>query len=230
MQEKKIDRKLINELSKRIIDVAREMFDSGLVVSTFGVVSARIPETDYILITPSGFSKAKLSPENLIIVNLKGELIEGNLRPSVETPMHTHIHMMRPDLEAVLHTHSPFASAFAAANMEIPCILAEQAFYFGGRIPLVTNYSLPGTTNQAELNSIVEALKYSNAILLRKHGVVSVGKTLEEALDAAIVLEDVAKITLLAMLVSSPREFTNEEIEYLKEFKRTRYGQRRDSI
>jgi ribulose-5-phosphate 4-epimerase/fuculose-1-phosphate aldolase len=138
--------------------------------------------------------------------------------------------MMRPDLEAVLHTHSPFASAFAAANMEIPCILAEQAFYFGGRIPLVTNYSLPGTTNQAELNSIVEALKYSNAILLRKHGVVSVGKTLEEALDAAIVLEDVAKITLLAMLVSSPREFTNEEIEYLKEFKRTRYGQRRDSI
>jgi L-ribulose-5-phosphate 4-epimerase len=222
-----LDEVALDDLKGRVIDVAREMFDKGLVISTFGVVSARIPGTDYVLITPSGFSKAKLHPENLIVVDLEGNLVEGSFRPSVETCMHTYIHRRRPDLQAVLHTHSPFATAFAAANREIPCVSAEQAFYLGGRVPLVMNYSLPGTTDPGELESIVEALKDSNAALLRKHGVVVVGETLEKALDTALVLEDVAKMALLSMLIASPSEFTREELSYLKEFRETRYGQKK---
>ncbi|MBS7654508.1 class II aldolase/adducin family protein [Candidatus Bathyarchaeota archaeon] len=226
-RNKVLDNAVLRELKRKVIDVAREMFNCGLVTSTFGVVSARIPKTDHILITPSGFCKAKLDSTNLIVVDLNGELVEGSLKPSVETTMHTYIHERRPELQAVLHTHSPFATAFAAANREIPCVSAEQAFYFGGRVPLVTNYSLPGTTDEEELNSIVGALKDSNAILLRKHGSVVVGETLEKALDTAIVLEDVAKIALFSMLIASPSEFTRNELDYMKEFKKTRYGQKR---
>jgi L-ribulose-5-phosphate 4-epimerase len=220
-----IDSGLLDDLKQRVVEVARGLFENKLVVSTFGVVSTRIPNTDYLLITPSGFSKARLDKDNLIIVDLEANLVQGKFRPSVETPMHTHIHKRRPDLSTVIHTHSPNACAFAAANMEIPCVSAEQAFYLGGRVPLVRKYSLPGTSEPSELENIVKALQKINAVLMRKHGVVVVGKTPEEALDTAIVLEDVATIALHSILLSRPREFTPRELKYLRDFKATKYGQ-----
>ena len=221
-----IDSGLLDDLKHRVLEVSRGLFENRLVVSTFGVVSTRIPNTDLVLITPTGFSKARLDKDNLIIVDLEANLVRGKFRPSVETPMHTHIHKRRPDLSTVIHTHSPMACAFAAANMEIPCVSAEQAFYLGGRVPLVREYSLPGTTKPNELENIVEALQNINAVLMRKHGVVVVGKTPEEALDTAIVLEDVATIALHSIALSKPKEFTPKELRYLKEFKATRYGQK----
>jgi len=118
------------------------------------------------------------------------------------------------------------ACAFAAANRDIPCVSAEQAFYLGGRVPLVRSYSLPGTKEPAELESIVRALQNINAVLLRKHGVIVVGKSPEEALDTAIVLEDVATMAFYSIQLSTPREFTQRELGYLKKFKTTKYGQR----
>jgi L-ribulose-5-phosphate 4-epimerase len=213
-------------LEDKVIEVAEGLFDNHLVVSTFGVVSVRIPTKDLLLITPSGFSKARLSRENLIVVDFDSNLIEGKFRPSVETPMHTYIHRHRPDLATVIHTHSPMACAFAAADVEIPCVSAEQAFYLGGRIPIVRKYSLPGTKDEAELAAILKALETRNAVLLRKHGVVVVGKTPEKGLDTAIVLEDVATIALNSIRLAKPREFTKKELRYLEVFKRTKYGQK----
>jgi len=221
-----IEPRMLDDLKRKVVEVARGLFENKLVVSTFGVVSTRIPETEYVLITPSGFSKARLDKDNLIVVDLEANLVQGRFRPSVETPMHTHIHKRRPDLNAVIHTHSPMACAFAAANMAIPCVSAEQAFYLGGRIPLVRNYSLPGTAQPNELESIVRALRETNAVLLRKHGVVVVGKTPEEALDTAIVLEDAATIALHSIQLSRPREFTRRELKLLRSFKETKYGQK----
>lgn len=221
-----IESNVLDDLKHRVVEVARGLFENKLVVSTFGVVSTRIPNTDYVLITPSGFSKARLNKDNLIIVDLEANLVHGKFRPSVETPMHTHIHKRRPDLGTVIHTHSPMACAFAAANMDIPCVSAEQAFYLGGRIPLVRNYSLPGTTEPSELENIVRALENVNAVLVRKHGVVVVGKTPEEALDTAIVLEDAATMALHSIILSKPKEFTPRELKYLRNFKDTRYGQK----
>ena len=214
------------DLETKVIEVARGLFENHLVVSTFGVVSVRIPNTNLVLITPSGFSKARLSKENLIIVDFDSNLVEGKFRPSVETPMHTYIHEHRPDLSTVIHTHSPMACAFAAANVEIPCVSAEQAFYLGGRIPIVKRYSLPGTKKASELAAILKALETRDAVLLRKHGVVVVGRTPEEGLDTAIVLEDVATIALNSIRLSRPREFTKKELDYLKIFKKTKYGQK----
>lgn len=216
---------VMNDLATKTVEVARGLFENDLVVSTFGVVSVRIPNTEYVLITPSGFSKLTLNTNHLIVVDLEGKLVQGNFRPSVETPMHTYIHEHRPELNAVIHTHSPMACAFAAANMEIPCVSAEQAFYLGGRIPLVRRYSLPGTQEPVELRAIEKALRNVNAVLLRKHGVVVVGKTPEEALDTAIVLEDVAKMAFYSIQLAKPKEFTRKELDYLKVFKETRYGQ-----
>jgi len=230
MSLENIEPTMLDDLKHRVVEVARGLFENKLVVSTFGVVSSRIPNTDYVLITPSGFSKAHLDKDNLIIVDLEANLVQGRFRPSVETPMHTHIHKRRPDLSTVIHTHSPIACAFAAASMEIPCVSAEQAFYLGGRIPLVRKYSLPGTTEPSELENIVKALRNINAVLMRKHGAVVVGKTPEEALDTAIVLEDVATIALHSIILSKPKEFTPKELRYLKNFKATRYGQKQSTI
>lgn len=229
MSQKKLDDvrpDVLDDLKLRVLEVARGLFENKLVISTFGVVSTRIPDTDYVLVTPTGFSKARVEKENLIIVDLDAKLVQGKFRPSVETPMHTHIHRRRPDLSTVIHTHSPMACAFAAANMDIPCVSAEQAFYLGGKVPVVRKYSLPGTNEPAELENIVKALQNINAVLMRKHGVVVVGKTPEDALDTAIVLENVATIALNSIILHRPVEFTRRELKYLKHFKETRYGQR----
>ena len=221
-----IDHAELEGLKFKVIEVARGLFENHLVVSTFGVVSLRIPNTEYVLITPSGFSKMKLHNDNLIVVDLEGNLVTGNFRPSVETAMHTYIHKHRPELNTVIHTHSPMACAFAAANMEIPCVSAEQAFYLGGRIPLVRKYSLPGTNEPSELKAILKALQNVDAVLMRKHGVIVVGRTPEQGLETAIVLEDVAKMAFYSIQLAKPKEFTKAELKYLKEFKRTRYGQK----
>lgn len=221
-----VDHAELEGLKGKVIEVARGLFENHLVVSTFGVVSLRIPNTDYVLITPSGFSKITLNNDHLIVVDLEGNLVTGNFRPSVETAMHTYIHKHRPELNTVIHTHSPMSCAFAAANMEIPCVSAEQAFYLGGRIPLVRNYSLPGTNEPSELKAILKALQNVDAVLMRKHGVIVVGRTPEQGLETAIVLEDVAKMAFYSIQLAKPKEFTKAELKYLKEFKRTRYGQK----
>jgi len=220
-----VDQVELENLKGKVIDVARGLFENHLVISTFGVVSIRLPNTDYMLITPSGFSKMTLHNDHLIIVDLEGKLVAGNFRPSVETAMHTYVHKHRPELSTVIHTHSPMACAFAAANMEIPCVSAEQAFYLGGRIPLVRKYSLPGTNKPSELKAILKALENIDAVLMRKHGVIVVGRTPEQGLDTAIVLEDIARIAFYSIQLARPKEFTKAELKYLKEFKRTKYGQ-----
>ena len=221
-----LDPVMFGNLQREVLKVARGIFEANLVKSTFGVVSVRIPDTDFVIITPSGFSKATLRPENLIIVDLDANLLQGNFVPSVETPMHTYIHKIRKDISTVIHTHSPMACAFAAANRDIPCVSAEQAFYLGGKVPIVRNYSLPGTKNPKELQSIAEALHGINAVLLRKHGAIIVGKTPDEALDTAIILEDAATMALFSMVLAAPRAFTSKELKYLKIFKNTVYGQK----
>ncbi len=225
MKSIKVNEAVLDKTMDGVLKVSHKLFEEKLVKSTFGVVSARIPDTEYVVITPSGFRKERVAKENLIIVNLDGNVVHGKLRPSSETPMHVHIHKKIPEANCVIHTHSPMATVFAVLEMNIPCISSEQAFVFGGEIPVVKNYSYPGTTKIEELDSIVEALKKCKAALLRRHGVIVYGEDFDEALDNAIVVEDLAATAIFAMLLGRPREFTKSEIEYIQEFKRTRYGQ-----
>jgi len=222
-----VDERVLNDVMEGVLRVSRKLFEEGLVKSTFGVVSARVPGSNYVVITPSGFRKERVTKENLVIVNLEGDVISGKLRPSSETPMHVYVHKKIEEAECVVHTHSPMATVFAILEMDIPCITSEQAFTFGGKIPVVRNYSFPGTTKPDELESIVKALRMSKAALLRRHGVIAYGRDFEEALDNVVIVEDLATSAILALLLGKPKEFTKEEIEYIQEFKRTRYGQKR---
>lgn len=227
MSEIGVDKKVLDDVMEGVLMVSRKLFEEGLVKSTFGVASARIPGSEYVVITPSGFRKEKVAKENLVIVDLDGSIVSGKLRPSSETPMHVYIHKKIEDAECVVHTHSPMATVFAILEMDIPCITSEQAFMFGGKIPVVRNYSFPGTSNIDELESIVEALRGRKAALLKRHGIVVYGENFEQALDNAVVVEEIATSAILALLLGKPKEFTQEEIDYIQEFKRTRYGQRR---
>lgn len=225
MSLKEVDRRVISKVMNEVLYVSKRLFEEGLVKSTFGVVSERIQGTDYVVITPSGFEKEKVAKENLLIVDLDGRVVSGNLRPSSETPMHVFIHKNIRDANCVVHTHSPMATVFAILRRDIPCIASEQAFIFGGRIPIVKKYSYPGTSNIEELESIVDALKISKAALLPRHGVIVHGETNEEALDNAIIVEDIATSAIFSLLLGQPEEFSENEIRYLQEFKKTRYGQ-----
>ncbi|MDW8021522.1 MAG: class II aldolase/adducin family protein [Nitrososphaerota archaeon] len=222
----KVSSSNLDKVMAGVLRVSKGLFDEGLVKGTFGVVSARIPDTDYVVITPSGFRKERVTKKNLIVVDLEGKVVSGKLRPSSETPMHVYVHKKIPEASCVVHSHSPMATVFAILERDIPCLTSEQGFVFAGKIPVVRNYSYPGTTRVEELESIVEALRGCKAALLRKHGIIVYGESFDEALDNAVVVEDIAKSAIFALLLGEPKELTEEDIAYLQEFKRTRYGQR----
>jgi len=226
-----VDPKELENLKTAVVRAASEMFEYGLIKSTFGVVSARIPQTEYVIITPSGFSKARLATENLCIVDLGAKVIEGKLRPSSETSMHVFIHKRLPEANAVIHTHSPVATAFAAANKEIPCVTTEQGFAFGGRVPIVTEYFCPGSRDSEKLESVVNAFRKAKAVLLKNHGVMIIGNNIEEALDNAVVVEDVATTALYAYIIGGEvKELSADEIKEIREFRLRRYGQTADEL
>ncbi len=220
------DRKVLQDLKKEVIETAKTIFEENLVKLTFGVVSARIPDTDHVVITPSGFSKARLNTKELIVLDLEANLVEGKLRPSVESKTQCYIHKLRPDVGAVIHTHSSVASGFASANAEIPCVSTEQAFVLGGAVPVVERYVMPGSENQSDLEIIERTFRSSRAVLLRNHGVLVIGADLREALNNAIVVEDAARIALVAKLLGDTEGLSDTEITNLVNF-RARYGQRK---
>ena len=220
------DRKVLQDLKKEVIETAKTIFEEKLVKLTFGVVSARIPDTDHVVITPSGFSKARLNTKELIVLDLEANLIEGKLRPSVESKTQCYIHKLRPDVGAVIHTHSSVASGFASANAEIPCVSTEQAFVLGGAVPVVERYVMPGSENQSDLEIIERTFRSSRAVLLRNHGVLVIGADLREALNNVIVVEDAARIALVAKLLGNTEGLPDTEIANLVNF-RARYGQRK---
>ena len=220
------DKKVLQDLKREVIETAKTVFEENLVKLTFGVVSARIPDTDHVVITPSGFSKARLNTKELIVLDLEANLVEGKLRPSVESKTHCYIHKLRPDVGAVIHTHSPVASGFASANAEIPCVSTEQAFVLGGTVPVVERYVMPGSENQSDLEIIEKTFRSSKAVLLRNHGILVIGANLREALNNVIVVEDAARIALVAKLVGTSEKLSDGEIKNLVDF-RARYGQRK---
>src|SRR4051812_34725325 len=153
------------------------MISSGLVTGTSGNVSARTPDGD-VLITPSGLDYALLDPEDVVLVNLKGQVLEGSLEPSSETPMHTGIYRSRQQVDAVVHTHARYATTLSCLGWEIPPVhYMLTALSSDGRVPLAP-YATYGTEELAGYAS--EALGEShNACLLRNHGTIAVGESAE---------------------------------------------------
>lgn len=182
----------------QLAELARRGFGAGLFAGTSGNLSVCDRAAGTVYITPSGLRYEAMAARDIVAVDLaSGAVLSAaqGLRPSSELPMHLAIYRARPDVDAVVHTHSPYATAFAAGGVGIPCALIEMVFFLGGDVP-VAPLSLPGT--EAVGLGAVAALGDRNACLLENHGVVAIGSGLPEAYLRAEYVEDAARICLLA--------------------------------
>lgn len=213
---------LMLDIRKQVIEIARQMLKYGLTVGTWGNISIRNDEM-LVAITPSGVDYELMTPEDVVVVDLSGKVVDGNLKPSSELPMHLAVYRERKDVQAIVHTHSPYASAFAVLGQEIPVVLAEMASVVGGSV-LVTPYSQPGTPDVGR--DVVRCLKDRQGVLLGNHGVVAIGSNVDEALMTALVIEDGARIYQLAKTLGEPRTIPADETRLLRQQYMKHYGQK----
>jgi L-ribulose-5-phosphate 4-epimerase len=213
---------MLEKLKEELVELHLELPRNHLVVWTGGNVSARDPETGLIVIKPSGVRYEELRPEHLVVLDLEGRKIEGELKPSSDTTSHLFIYQHRPDVGGVVHTHSAYATAFAAVNKPIPVVLTAIADEFGGPIPC-GGFALIG--DEAIGKVVVESIGKSPAVLLKNHGVFTIGKDALSAVKAAIMTEDNAKTVWLAMQIGVPDEIPAEDVKKLHDRYTNIYGQ-----
>jgi L-fuculose-phosphate aldolase len=189
---------------QEVVETARQMSEKGLVVGTSGNVSLRFKDSDgrdLVAITPSGLRYDIMKPDDVVIVDLEGLRIEGDLAPSIETMLHTGIYKIRKKVNAVIHTHPVYGSVIAVAGLEIPPILDDQVTQIGGEIK-VAQYALSGSPEMT--GNVIAALGPRNAALLANHGAIALGRDLREAFTVCQLLEKTAKVYLLALGVGKP--------------------------
>jgi len=214
---------LLKQLREEVIETALRVVKAGLVVSTWGNISGRDPESDLIAITPSGMEYDKLLPEDIVIVDKYGKIVDGERKPSSETPMHTMIYRERPEIYGIVHTHSWFATALSTLKREIPVILAELGSCVGGSVS-VAEYARGGTEDFGK--AALKAMGNKTAVLQQNHGVLAVGKSLGEAFATAAVVEDAAKVYWAAIQLGEPTVLPDEEVAVLNEIFYKSYGQK----
>lgn len=214
---------ILEALREEVWRLHLELPKNNLVAWTSGNVSARDPESGLVVIKPSGLKYSELSPENMVVVNVEGDIIEGNLKPSSDTASHLYIYRARPDVNGIVHTHSRYATAFAALGKPIPVYLTAQGDEFGGPIPC-GGFALIGGEEIGQV--VVESIGSSPAVLLKNHGVFTVGKNAEGAIKAAIMVEDVAATIWLALQIGQPDEISPENVAKLHYRYMNVYGQK----
>jgi L-ribulose-5-phosphate 4-epimerase len=217
--------KLANSLKALKAEVCRlnlELPRHGLVTWTSGNVSVRDPVTGYVVIKPSGVKFEDLKPEDQVVIDLDGNVIDGKRRPSVDAPTHLYVYRHRKDVNSVIHTHSRYATAFAALGRPIPIVLTAMADEFGGPVPCAP-YALIGGEEIGRM--LVEHIGSSPAILMKNHGVFTVGKTGEDALKAAVMVEDTARTVHSALLLGKPDTIPADEVERAHKRYKEKYGQ-----
>jgi L-ribulose-5-phosphate 4-epimerase len=192
-----------------------------LVKMTSGNVSGRDPETGLVVIKPSGFSFEEMTPDHMVVVDLDCQVVEGGLKPSTDTDTHLYIYRHRPDVFGIVHTHSPYASSFAALGKTIPACLTTSAM-LGGEIPLGGYVPIGGEEIGQE---IISKIGRSLAIIMQNHGVFTIGSSPQEATKMAVEVEEIAKITHLAMLLGQPILLSDDQVDYMVDLYRNQYGQ-----
>ena len=213
---------LLEAIRQELVTLHQELPKNKLVTWTSGNVSIRDPQTGYVVIKSSGLKFPDLTSESMVVVDLDGNIIEGDLKPSSDTASHLYIFRHRPDVNGIVHTHSNYATAFAAVGQAIPVCLTAQADEFGGPIPC-GGFALIGGEQIGRV--VVETIGSSPAVLLQNHGVFTVGTTGEAALKAAVMVEDIARTIWLAKQLGEPEEIPAEEIAKLHHRYQHEYGQ-----
>jgi L-ribulose-5-phosphate 4-epimerase len=213
---------MLAELREEVYQLHMELLRHHLVVWTMGNLSARDSDTGFVVIKPSGVLYTALSPDKMVIVNLDEEIIEGDLKPSSDTATHLYIYRHRDDVGGIVHTHSTFATAFAAAGKSIPPYLTALCDEFGGPIPVGGLASIGGEEIGRE---VVRTIGDCRAVLMKNHGIFTIGKTPMDAIKAAVMLEDSAKTLYYAYQLGGALEIQQEFVERLHRRYVEDYGQ-----
>jgi L-ribulose-5-phosphate 4-epimerase len=208
----------------QVADLHAELPRNDLVVWTAGNVSARVPGADLLVIKPSGVRYHEITPANMVVTDLEGKLVEGDLSPSSDTAAHAYVYRHMPDVGGVVHTHSTYATAWSARGEAIPCVLTMIADEFGGEIP-VGPFALIGDDSIG--HGIVETLRdhRSPAVLMRNHGVFTIGRSARDAVKAAVMCEDVARTVHIARQIGVPIPIAPTDIDSLYNRYQNVYGQ-----
>jgi L-ribulose-5-phosphate 4-epimerase len=209
-------------------DVAQlhgELVRYGLVVWTAGNISARVPGAELLVIKPSGVPYDELTADNMVVCDLYGNVVDGQHQPSSDTATSAFVYRAMPDIGGVVHTHSPYATGWASLGQPIPCVLTMMADEFGGEIPAAPFAPIGGE----EIGmAVVDTLRghRSRAVLLKNHGVFTIGRTAKEAVKAAVMCEDVARSVHLALQLGRPDPIAPADVDALYDRYQNAYGQR----
>jgi L-ribulose-5-phosphate 4-epimerase len=216
---------VIEEIRHTVCELHAELPRHGLVAWTSGNLSARVPDRDLMVIKPSGVPYDELTPEAMVVCDLHGRRVEGELAPSSDAATHGYVYRRMPAVGGVAHTHSPYATAWSVRGEAIPCVLTAMADEFGGPIP-VGPFALIGSEDIGR--GVVETLAGSRspAVLMRSHGVFTVGPGPREAIQAAVMCEDVARTVHLARCLGEVTSIGDEEVDALHDRYQNVYGQR----
>jgi L-ribulose-5-phosphate 4-epimerase len=201
---------------------------AGLVAWTSGNVSARVrgeEGPDLMVIKPSGVSYDDLTPESMVVCDLDGNRVDGTLAPSSDTASHAYVYRHMPQVGGVVHTHSTYATAWAARGEAIPCVITAMADEFGGEIP-VGPFALIGGDEIGRGVVATLAGHRSQAVLMRSHGVFTIGATAKDAVKAAVMCEDAARTVHLARAYGDPPPLPPDQVDALHRRYTTEYGQR----
>ena len=195
---------LLERLREQVVEVGLEALARGVVHGTAGNMSIRDPETGLIAISPSGIPYPAMTPADVVVVNDRGEIVDGSRKPSSETPLHTMVMHARPDVGAIVHTHSHYATVVSCIRPYLPPILTETCLVAGPRVP-VTRYGLTGTPDFGE--SVLEVLTSdSKAVILKNHGLICFAASFDAALGIAEIVEESAKVYVHALAANGGRE------------------------
>lgn len=229
---------MLEGLKKRVYEANMMLPQYKLITFTWGNVSEIAPETGYFVIKPSGVEYDVLTPEDMVVMDLEGNKIEGKYNPSSDTETHIEIYKGMPDVKAIVHTHSPWATSWAQAGREIPCYGTTHADYMYGAIPCVRNLTKEEIEEAYEKNTgvlIVEHFKDIEymampAVLCKNHGTFTWGKNGADAVHNAVVLEEVAKMAARTELLNpqikpAPQELQDKHY-YRKHGANAYYGQK----
>jgi L-fuculose-phosphate aldolase len=187
-----------------------------------GSLSARdYADNELVVITPSGMQFSQLTPEDLIVLNLQGNIVDGKRMPSLDRVFHLAVYNARPDVSGIIHTHSPYATAYASMAKPILPLIMSLVISVGGSVD-VAPFAFPGTEELGK--AVVAGLAQKNAVLMEQHGVLAVGKNLSKALSVAGTVENVAQIQAISESLGDVRPLDEETIRQGREFEKG-YGQ-----
>ena len=214
---------MLEQLKKEVYEANMELPKRGLVTYTWGNVSGIDRESGLFVIKPSGVDYEKLSPEDMVVLDLDGNVVEGKYRPSSDTATHIELYKKYPEIGGVVHTHSPWATSWAQAAREIPCYGTTHADYFYGTIPCARNLTKEEIDAGYEKNTgtvIIETFEnlginpmYTPGVLCANHGPFTWGKDAHEAVHNSVVLEEVAKMAAQAEVINPKLKMAPQEMQ-----------------